>query len=109
MGRFIYEDNARTEIDDRVLAHLQIVIGNKLRRGEAFFFTWRDDLGLGGGRTSVWVHASASVVFVFSGSRTPSINRAWLDALMYAANSPGGLQVVPEPAPESDPARAAES
>ena len=107
MGRFIYDDVVRTEFDDRVLAHLQIVIGNKLRRSESFFFTWRDDLATGGGRNSVWLHSAASIVFSFHGSRPPRINRAWLDALMYQANSPGGLQVVPEPA-ETEAVRAPE-
>jgi hypothetical protein len=107
VGRFIYEDIVRTEFEDRLLAHLQIVVGNKLRRSEPFFFTWRDELASGGGRNSVWVHAGAALVFTFHGSRNPRINRAWLDELMYSANSPGGLQVVPEPA-EGDPARAPE-
>ena len=98
MGRFIYEDTARIEFDDRVLAHLQVVMGTKLRRTEPFFFTWRDDLGAGGGRTSVWVHPHAHLVFKFHGSRAPRLNRAWLDALMLSANSPSGLYVVPEPA-----------
>ena len=98
MGRFMYEDTARIEFDDRVLAHLQVVMGTKLRRSEPFFFTWRDELGSGGGRTSVWVHPHAHLVFKFHGSRSPHLNRAWLDALMFSANSPSGLYVVPEPA-----------
>ena len=32
------------------------------------------------------------------GSRSPSINRAWVDALMSTANTPVGLYIVPEPA-----------
>ncbi|MEU1972827.1 ATP-dependent DNA ligase [Microbacterium sp. NPDC019599] len=98
MGKFSYEDSVRVEFDDRALAHLQVVIGTKLRRDEAFFFSWRDELSNGGGRTSVWIHSHAGLVFRFHGSRTPRLNRTWLDALMYAANSPGGLQLVPEPA-----------
>jgi len=98
MGRFIYEDTARIDFDDRVLAHLQVVVGTKLRRSEPFFFSWRDELGSGGGRTTVWIHPHAHLVFKFHGSRTPRLNRAWLDALMLTANTPSGLYLVPEPA-----------
>ena len=97
MGKFIYEGGVRTEFDDRVLSHLQIVIGTKLRRNEPFYFTWHGDASTGGGRTTVWVHAAASLVFTYYGGRPAKINRTWLEALMRTANSPGGLQVVAEP------------
>lgn len=97
MGRFIYGDQVRVELDDRVLAHVQVVAGTKLRRNEPFFFSWREDVSTGGGRTTVWIHSHASLVFKFHGGRAPKLNRAWLDDLMFAANSPGGLYVVPEP------------
>lgn len=98
VGRFSYEGDAKVELDDRVLAHLQIVIGQKLRRGEPFFFTWRNDASLGDGRTTVWLHPQASLVFKFHGSRQPTLNRAWLEALTHTANAGSGLYVVPEPA-----------
>lgn len=107
MGRFIYEDTVRVEFDDRFLAHLQIVIGNKLRRSESFFFNWRDDTSTGGGRTAVWLHSGASIVFKFHGSRPPAINRTWLDALMNSANSTTGLVTVPEPEEAVDPVETA--
>ena len=97
MGRFTYEGTVRTEIDDRVLLHLQIVIADKLRRHESFTFTWREDAATGGGRTAVWMHPGASIVFSYYGSRPATVNRKWLEALAYAANSPVGLQLVPEP------------
>lgn len=103
MGKFQYEDSVRVEFEDRALAHLQTVIGMKLRRNESFYFTWRESLDVGGGRTTVWLHARASLVFKFHGSRTPRLNRTWLDALMLAANSPSGLALVPEPADTGEP------
>jgi hypothetical protein len=103
MGKFVYEGNLSVELEDRVLAHLQIVVSNKLRRSEPFFFTWRDDASMGGGRNAVWVHPHAGLTFKFYGSRVPAINRAWLDAMMYTANSTSGLYIVPEP-PEDTPA-----
>lgn len=98
MGRFVYDDDSvRVDVDDRTLAHLQVVIGNKLRRREPFYFSWREDRSLGGGRTTVWVHPRSHLVYKFSGQRTGALNRTWLDALMQAANSPGGLYLMPEP------------
>lgn len=97
MGRFIYEGNVRTEVEDRALTHLQLVITAKLRRAEPFNFTWREDQSIGGGRTTVWLHASSSLVYRFLGSRQPSINRRWIEALAFTANSPSGLYLVPEP------------
>lgn len=100
MGRFAY-DESRTgfDVDDRTLAHLQQVIGSKLRRGECFFFTWKNDSTLGGGRQTVWMHPGASLQFHYHGSRDPQLNRDWLGALAYVANSPAGLHLVREPAP----------
>ena len=97
MGKFIYEGGVRAEFDDRVLSHLQVAMGTKLRRNEPFYFTWHGDTSTGGGRTTVWVHAGASLVFTYYGGRPARINRTWLEALMRTANSPGGLQVVSEP------------
>ncbi len=102
MGKFTYESTVKVDFDDRLLLHLQTVIGTKLRRSEAFFFSWREDPSLGSGRTTIWVHPHASLIFRYYGSRAPSLNRLWLEALMREANSPGGLHVVPEPA-DSEP------
>jgi hypothetical protein len=102
MGKFIYEGAIKADFDDRLLAHLQIVIGSKLRRGESFHFSWRDDPSIGDGRTTVWVHSQASLVYKFYGGRQPQLNRSWVDALAYTANSLTGLHVVPEPADVGD-------
>lgn len=98
MGKLVYDHDVRIDFEDRLLSHLQIVIGNKLRRGESFFFSWRSEPSLGEGRTSIWVHPAGSLTFKYVGSRTPAINRDWVEALASTANSPRGLYVVPEPA-----------
>lgn len=98
MGKFIYEGGPKVDIEDRALTHLQLVITAKLRRGDPFPFTWNEDASLGGGRTTVWVHARSSLVFKYHGSRAPKISRAWVDALAFTANSPSGLHLVHEPA-----------
>ncbi|WP_404446612.1 ATP-dependent DNA ligase [Microbacterium marinum] len=98
MGTFRYAAIVKTDIEDRALAHMQIVVGNKLKRGEPFFFTWREDASLGDGRRSVWIHPYADLEFRFYGSRSPQINHAWLEAMSRAANSTTGLYVLSEPA-----------
>lgn len=97
MGKFIYEGSVKAEIEDRALTHLQLVITAKLRRAEPFPFSWREDASVGGGRTTVWIQPASSLVFKYFGSRQPSINRAWVEALAFTANSPSGLYLVPEP------------
>ncbi len=97
IGKFIYEGGPKVEIDDRALTHLQLVITAKLRRGEPFAFSWKEDVSIGGGRTTVWIHAGSNLVFKYTAGRTPGINRAWAEALSFTANSPTGLYLVPEP------------
>ena len=97
MGNLTYGQALSVEFDDRTLAHLQIVIGSKLRRNETFYFSWKDDQRIGDGRTTIWVHPTIPMVFKYYGSRPPAINRLWLAALEQAANSPSGLVIVPEP------------
>ena len=42
MGTLTYDSKLSASFDDRVLAHLQIVIWAKIRRGEPFSFTWTE-------------------------------------------------------------------
>ena len=97
MGKFTYDSTLVVDFDDRVLAHLQIVIGAKLRRNESFYFSWRDESAVGDGRSTVWLHPSISIVYKYHGGRAPSINRAWIEEMMSTANSSAGLRIVPEP------------
>lgn len=101
MGKFIYGSTMTVEFDDRVLAHLQIVIGAKLRRGESFYFSWRDDARAGDGQTTLWVHPTMQIGYKYYGGHHASINNAWVEALMLTANSPGGLRLSPEPDPSA--------
>jgi len=95
MGRFIYDTMANSvDIDDRTLAHLRIVVMNKLRRTEAFMFDV--EVGDGSGRRSFWMHPSVPIQFHFFGSRNPRINRAWIEELAQSANSSGGIALVAE-------------
>ncbi|WP_258045864.1 DUF7882 family protein [Leifsonia shinshuensis] len=95
MGSLIY-DSTVIEFDDRLLLHLQIVIVNKLRRRESFAMSWRDAPEIGDGRSTIWLDPSIPLYFKFSGSRTPSINRDWLETLAESAASATGLVVTGE-------------
>ncbi|WIB78788.1 ATP-dependent DNA ligase [Curtobacterium sp. MCPF17_002] len=97
MGKLIYDSTFTAEFDDRLLTHLQIVIATKLRRGESFMFSWKDDQDVGDGRTSIWIDRSLPMVFRYSGGRVPAINRAWVEALNLTTVSSAGLRIVPEP------------
>lgn len=99
MGRFIYGATSESvEIDDRALAHLRIVVMNKLRRSEAFMFDV--EVGDGSGRRSFWIHPSVPLQFHFFGGRSPRINRLWVEDLMQSASGPNGLSIGPEPSEE---------
>lgn len=98
MGKFAYGLPPEViEIDDRLLAHLRLVMSSKLRRDESFMFTWEYPVSSGSGHTTMWIHPSVPLQFLFAGNREPQINRTWLSQLMMSSNSIGGLRVVPEP------------
>jgi hypothetical protein len=93
MGKLVY--GAREiDIPDRPLAHLQVVMVDKLRRGETFSLTV--DSGLDGRRT-LWFGPHTEVAFVFFGNRVPRLNRTWLAMLAEAAYTTAGLRLMPEP------------
>ncbi|QHC61834.1 ATP-dependent DNA ligase [Rathayibacter festucae] len=98
MGSIMYgTPPAAIEVDDRTLAHLQIVIINKFRRDERFLLTLNASPNAGTGRRGVWMHPTIPLQFDFKGSRQPTINPEWIEALMERANSGAGLRIVPEP------------
>jgi len=79
------------EFDDRLLAHLKIVIVQKLRRGESFLFSWQNAAESGHGRSSAWLHPSIPLYFKFAGGHAAAINQRWLAQLDSSANSAHGL------------------
>lgn len=95
MGTLSY-DRVVVEFDDRTLAHLQVVIVQKLRRNESFLFSWRDAADVGDGRSSVWMHPAIPLYFKFVGGRPPSLNAAWIAQLTVSANSSQGLVAMNE-------------
>jgi hypothetical protein len=89
-------DGKKTTFDDRLLTHLHIVIVQKLRRGDGFAMSWMNALSTGDGRTSIWLDRTIPLRFDFSGSRTPEINREWLQVLAKSADSASGLIITGE-------------
>ncbi|MFJ4044271.1 hypothetical protein ACIPV2_00845 [Microbacterium sp. NPDC089987] len=83
-------------IDDRALAHLKIVVATKLRRSESFTLSWKHPEGEPGGRSTLWIHPSIPLRFVFEESEPPQINMKWVEQLMHTANSSGGIMLVDE-------------
>jgi hypothetical protein len=95
MGSISY-DGLVVLVDDRTLTHLQIVIVNKLRRGQAFLMSWKDSAEVGSGRSAIWLYPQVLIYFKFDGSRVPAINETWLRELAESAESSRGLVVTTE-------------
>ena len=97
MGTLNYGDStSANEFDDRLLAHLQLAIITKLRRGESFVFSW-DGAEHGSRNNSIWISPTVPLRFTYPGGKRGAINRAWVEALVHTANSVGGLRIVDEP------------
>ncbi|HWH97670.1 MAG TPA: hypothetical protein VNS80_04820 [Pseudolysinimonas sp.] len=95
MGSLHYGSPPATfELDDRVLAHVELVMLAKLRRNESFALTVDEPKG---GRSTIWINASSTLRFEFTAA-TDDINRAWLDELIDSANTTTGMRILPEPA-----------
>jgi hypothetical protein len=95
------------QVDDRALAHLKVVIATKLRRGESFTLTWRHPEDQPRGRSTIWLHPSIPLRFVFDDPEPASLSREWMEELAQSANSSGGIMLVAEhfdvePAEEDD-------
>jgi hypothetical protein len=95
MGVLRY-DGRDIEFDDRLLTHLQVVVIQKFRKGEAFAMSWTRSVALGSGRSAVWMVPAVPVVFRFGGTRVPEINRDWLHRMFVSAGSPQGLVILNE-------------
>ena len=93
MGVLVYDRDFELDIEDRTLAHLQVVIIDKLRRDERFPLVVDD----GKHERVIWMTPETPLQFVYHGNRYPMLNRVWLEQLAEAAGSTRGLTIVPEP------------
>lgn len=83
-------------MDERVLAHLKIAITAKLRLGEGFLLNWQIPSTQGSGRVSLWISPQIPIVYRFSGSRVPELNKNWIDALTRSSHGIRGMLVMDE-------------
>jgi hypothetical protein len=102
VGFFIYDNKREIRIDDRALAHLQIVIIDKLRRSESFELHLRSD----NVAVSMWLTRWSPLQFVYEGNRRPRINWPWVDLLAAECGFTGTLKLLPEPVEILAPAQA---
>ncbi|KRA24022.1 hypothetical protein ASD65_06000 [Microbacterium sp. Root61] len=97
MGTIYYGGSETAiHIEDRALAHLKVVIATKLRRGESFTLSWRHPDDEPRGRSTVWLHPSIPLRFVFDDPEPAELSREWIEALAVSANSSGGILLVAE-------------
>lgn len=95
MGKLVY-GSVTFDLDDRLLAHLQVIVGMKLRRSENFFVSWRNPSEVGSGRQSVWIDNGQHLAFIYEGSRIPAVNREWVETMSASAHTNFGLQLTDE-------------
>lgn len=97
VGTIYYGGSATPiHIEDRTLAHLKVVIATKLRRGESFTVSWQHPDDQPRGRSTIWLHPSIPLRFVFDEPEAPSLSREWMEDLASSANSSGGIMLVAE-------------
>ncbi|WP_345545056.1 hypothetical protein [Microbacterium jejuense] len=97
MGTLYYgAQDVPIHIEDRALAHLKVVIATKLRRNESFTLSWQHPDEGPGGRSTIWLHPSIPLMFVFDDAEPPELSRAWIDKLAHSANTSGGILLVDE-------------
>ncbi|MDZ8171579.1 DUF7882 family protein [Microbacterium xanthum] len=103
MGTIYYGGSATPiHIEDRALAHLKVVIATKLRRNESFTVSWQHPAGEPEGRSTLWLHPSIPLRFVFDAPEPPELSRQWIEDLANSANSSGGIQMITEEVTVSD-------
>ncbi|MGC5170135.1 hypothetical protein ACPW96_03955 [Micromonospora sp. DT81.3] len=95
MGTMYYGGSATPiRIEDRALAHLKVVAVTKLRRGESFTVSWRHTDDEPRGRSTLWLHPSIPMRFVFDDPEPSMLSRDWIEELAQSANSSGGIALV---------------
>ncbi|MEX8032891.1 hypothetical protein AB6V29_07660 [Microbacterium sp. 20-116] len=97
-------------IDDRMLAHVKVVVATKLRRGESFTLSWVHGQDEPTGRSTIWLQPSIPLRFVFDSEQPEALDQNLLKRMANDANSSRGLSLdiaLDEPAATSAPVRTA--
>lgn len=96
------------QIDDRLLAHVKVVVATKLRRGESFTLSWVHGPDQPVGRSTIWLQPSIPLRFVFDSEQPEALDQNLLKRMANDANSSRGLSLdiaVEEPAAGVAPTR----
>ncbi|MCY1716326.1 MULTISPECIES: hypothetical protein [unclassified Microbacterium] len=99
-------------IDDRMLAHVKVVVATKLRRGESFTLSWVHGADEPVGRSTIWLQPSIPLRFVFDSEQPEALDQNLLKRMANDANSSRGLSLdiaLEEPAEKVVPPRVSAS
>lgn len=88
---FLHYDTGQVSMDDRTLAHLQVVVAHKLRRDEPFMLTWTTQSSSGAGRRSIWIANGVPLRFRFDAAVPVTIDRARVGQMITQSFSAAGL------------------
>lgn len=104
LGRLLYGGGDRyLPLDDRLLAHLQVVFGSKLRRQESFMLSVIDSSKGAPRRRALWFEPAIPLEFEFETDEHHTLNKEWLEELALAAASSHGVVIEQVPEPASTP------
>jgi hypothetical protein len=94
MGLLYYDDSEEpVRIEDLALAHLKVVIATILRRNESFTLSWQHPDGSPQGRSTLWLHPSIPLRFIFDEPTPPPLQQERITAMANSANSSGGITI----------------
>ncbi len=102
-------------VDDRMLAHVKVVVATKLRRGESFTLSWIHGADEPTGRSTIWLQPAIPLRFVFDSEQPETLDQNLLKRMANDANSSRGLSLdialdevaVERPAPAAPRAKTA--
>lgn len=80
-------------VDDRLLAHVKVVVATKLRRGESFTLSWTHAPEEAGGRSTIWLQPSIPLRFVFDSEQQETLDQSLLQRMANDASSSRGLSL----------------
>lgn len=91
MGMLTY-GTREIAVEDRVLAHISVIVTQKLRRREGFLLTLHaSDARMA--TEALWISCHSVISFAYSGNRVPSLNHDWLEQMMTESFSAQGLDL----------------
>ena len=88
MGILHIGQDAVVDLDDDLLEHVFAVLVAKLRRSEPVLLRWEN---ADGHLEQALVQSAALLRATFDSPRLDALDHAWLECLMVAANSNGGI------------------